>query len=174
MQPKITWQQGSSDPENATHFATISQWWAGLGGKEISWRQRLVPASGAVDDLDWDPQRFDEMFVLATPEVRGITLYWRKPDAKEERNTTVHKLELDQLQQLLYIYPQSQKEVVIRVGLPQVVYQEVKLNHPQVMLTTAQGNQRLLVLRDERQRLEIQVTLSPETLTQLKQQLNQS
>lgn len=170
MQVKTVWQQGSSESDNANNFLAISQWWAGLHGKEITWRQRLIPASGNVADLDWEPQRFDETFLVSNPEMRGITLYWRKPDSKDERNTTPHKLELDRLQQQLYIYPQSQREVVIRVGLPQVVYQQVKLTQPQITVTTA-GAQQVLIVRDEAQRLEIQVTLNAETLAQLKQQL---
>lgn len=170
MQVKAVWQQGSSNPENAANFATISQWWAGLGGKEITWRQRLVPPSGNVSELNWEPQRFDEVFLISHPEVRGITLYWRKPDSKDDRNATPHKLELDQLQQQLYIYPQSQREVVIQVGLPQVVYQKVKLKNPQLTIAPTE-TQPLLIWRDEAQRLEVQVSLTPEQVAQLKQQL---
>lgn len=171
MQVKTVWQQGSSNPDNANHFLAISQWWASLAGKEITWQQRLIPPSGNVADLNWDPQRFDEVFLISNAEVRGITLYWRKPDSKDDRNTTPHKLELDHLQQQLYIYPQSQREVVIRVGLPQVIYQQVKLSNPQIALGTS-GDQQILTVRDEAQRLEIQIVLSPEALTQLKQQFS--
>lgn len=171
MQVKTVWEQGSSDPSSADNFATISQWWSSLNGKEITWRQRLIPETGNVADQNWEPQRFDETFLLELPEVRGITLYWRKPDVKEERNTTPHKLELDQLQQQLYIYPQSQRGVVIRVALPQVVYQQVKMNQPQLTVLKAAG-QSMLSIRDESQRLEIQVSLSPEQMTQLQQQIS--
>ena len=174
MQMRTIWQQGSTNPENASSFATISQWWAGLNGKEVTWRQRLIPPSGDINDLNWDPQRFDETFVIQSPEVRGITLYWHKPDtqpdAKSERNTTVHKLELDHLQQTLYIYPQSQRDLVIRVALPQVVYQQVKMQNP-VWTVTTSGGQSVLTLRDESQRLEIQVALDQNNLNHLKQQL---
>lgn len=170
MQVKLVWQQGSTDSRNAENFATISQWWTSLNGKEISWRQRLIPEIGAISDLNWEPQRFDEMFPIVTPEVRGITLYWHKTDSKDERNTTPYKLELDQLQQQLYIYPQSQRGVVIRVALPQVVYQQLKIAQPQLALTQSDG-QSTLIVRDEAQRLEVQVSLSPEKLAELKQQL---
>lgn len=170
MQVKTVWQQDSSNPDNAKNFATISQWWMGLNGKEITWRQRLLPPSGNASELNWEPQRFDEVFLVSSPEVRGITLYWRKPDAKDERNTTPHKLELDHLQQQLYIYPQSQREVVIRVGLPQAVYQLIKIANPQWAMASS-GDQRVLILRDESQKLEIQVSLHPDSLVQLKQQL---
>jgi hypothetical protein len=170
MQMKVVWQQDSSNPTSANDFATISQWWNSLNGKEITWRQRLIPEVGTVADLDWEPQRFDETFQIVTPNVRGITLYWHKPDSKDERNTTPYKLELDQLQQQLFIYPQTQRGVVIRVALPQVVYQQVKIKQPQLAMTQT-GGQSTLVVRDEAQRLEIQISLSPEKLAELKQQL---
>jgi hypothetical protein len=170
MQARIVWQFGSSNPDNASHFADISQWWTQLNGKEITWQQRLLPALGAVGDLDWSPQRFDESFVVASPEARGITLYYKKAGATEERNSTPQKLELDALRQQLYIFPQSQQQVVIRVGLPQVTYQQFKLNQPQYTVA-ATGNGITLTFRDEGQRLDVQVGLSPEQAAQLKQQL---
>jgi hypothetical protein len=167
----VVWQQDSSNPNSANDFATISQWWASLDGKEITWQQRLLPEPGS--EINWEPQRFDETFQILAPNVRGITLYWHKPDSKDERNTTPYKLELDSLQQQLYIYPQSQRSVVIRVALPQVVYQQVKINQPQLSITPANG-QSLLVIRDAAQQLEIQVSLSAEKLTELKQLLSGS
>jgi hypothetical protein len=166
----ITWQLGSSDPNNADHFSAINQWWTGLNGKEVQWRQRLLTPAGNAKELDWEPQRFDETFVIATPEIRGITLYYQKPGSQGDRNTTPQKLELDTLRQQLYVFPQSQKDLVIRVGLPQVVYQQVKLSNPQ-LLVEAIANGTVLTFRDETQLLEVQVKLSPETLAQLKQKL---
>jgi hypothetical protein len=166
---KAIWQQESTDPNNVNHFAEISQWWTSLNGQEITWRQRLIPEAGA-SDLNWEPQRFDETFVVTQPQVRGITLYWQKPDAKDERNTTPRKLELDALHQALYIYPQSQPSVVIRVAVPQVVYQQVKITQPDLTVLRS-GEQMLLVVRDEAQLLEIQVSLSPEKLAELSQKL---
>jgi hypothetical protein len=170
MQGKTVWQQGCSHPDNAAHFAAISQWWTGLHGKEVTWRQRLLPPSADVRELDWEPQRFDERFVIQSPTVRGITLYWQKPDAKDERNTTVHKLELDRLKQQLYIYPQSQTGLVLQVGLPQVIYQQIKLDNPQWTVTPS-ADRSVFVLRDESQQLEIEITLNATQLAQLKQQL---
>ena len=169
MQAKTTWQQDSSDPNNAEFFATIRDWWAGLAGKEIQLGQRVIPSTGDVESLNWEPQRFDEQFVITSPEVRGITLYWRKPEVKEERNTTPWKLELDHFNQQLFIYPQSQRETVIRVKLPQLVYQQVKLNQPKAIVSRV-GDKTVLLLRDEEQRLDVQVILRPETLEQLRQQ----
>jgi hypothetical protein len=167
MHIRTVWQQGSNNPDNASNFARISQWWTDLHGKEVTWRQRLLPPSGQVVDLDWEPQRFDEVFLISHPSVRGITLYWHKPNSPDERNTTVHKLELDHLQQQLLIYPQSQKTIVIQVGLPQVVYQQVTLKQPKWSTQTLEGQQ-FLILQDEAQRLEIHVPLDAESLSQLK------
>jgi hypothetical protein len=170
MQVRTVWQQGSSDPNNAAQFATIQQWWHSLNGQEITWRQRLLPQSGNVSDLNWESQRFDEVFIVHTPEIRGITLYYRKPDSSEERSTTPYKLELDQVRQQLYVFPQSQKELVIQIGLPKVNYQTVEVKSPQ-WETAVVGSDRVLTLRDEAQKLEIKITLTPDNLNQLKQSL---
>ncbi len=171
MQPKILWQQNSDNPENGNNFATIQQWWTSLNDKKIAWRQRIIPETGNVSELDWEPQRFDEVFKLQTPQIRGITLYWRKPDANQERSTTPRKLELDSDRQQLYIYPQSQKELVIRVGIPEIVYQKIAIANPQWQGTKA-GENYILTLRDQQQQLEIKLTLTPANLAQLKQQLS--
>lgn len=165
----IVWQIGSSNPDNTNNLALIRQWWTGLNGKEVTWRQRQLSPTVEVGGLNWDAQRFDEVFVLTTPELRGITLYWRKPDAPDqERSTTPHKLEFDQLRQQLYVFPQSQKELVIRVGVPEIVYQQVEVNHPQIQYDSPR---RILTVRDEAQVLEVKINLTPEQVNQLKQQL---
>lgn len=171
MQLKTVWQQGTSNPNNADNFTTICQWWTRLANKKVTWQQRLMPQNSDVTTLDWEPQRFDEAFELKTPEIRGITVYWRKPDSPQERSTTPYKLELDSLSQYLYIYPQSQKELVIRVGIPEVVYQTIELKNPQLQMTAA-GENYILSLRDTQQNLQVKVTLSPENLYQLKQQMS--
>jgi len=171
MQLKTVWQQGSSNAENANNFATISQWWASLNGKEITWRQRLIAQTGDVSQLDWEPQRFDERFLISNPQIRGITLYWRKPDIQQERSTTPHKLELDTLHQQLYIYPQSQPELVLRVGLPEIIYQKLEMKNPQVQLTPL-GENYILTLHDAQQQLEVKVNLSPGNIDQLKEYLS--
>ena len=156
----ITWEQGSTNPDNATNFATIGQWWAAMEKKEIAWKQRLLNSSSPAKDLDWEPARFDEKFTLYTPQIRGITLYWRreaKADAPE-KNTTATKLELDPLQQQLYIYPQSQKDLVIRVGIPEIIYQQFTLINPQIA-AAGTGEQHTLLLRDPKQQIEIKVSL---------------
>ncbi|HEY9633250.1 MAG TPA: hypothetical protein V6D14_07585 [Coleofasciculaceae cyanobacterium] len=172
MQPKIIWQQNSDNPENGNNFAIIQQWWASLNDKKIAWRQRLIPSTGDVSQLDWEPQRFDEVFKLQTPQMRGITLYWRKQDSDQERSTTPRQLELDERSQQLYIYPQSQKELVIRVGIPEIIYQKISITNPQWEGTNV-GENYILTLQDKPQQLEVKLTLTPENLAQLKGQLPQ-
>ncbi|KGF73255.1 hypothetical protein DO97_00895 [Neosynechococcus sphagnicola sy1] len=161
MQLKTTWQLGSSNPENAENLATIQKWWASLNGQEIYWQQRLLSATIPVPELNWEHQRFDETFLVTQPEIRGITLYWRKPQGTQERNTTPSKLALDTVQQQLYIYPQSQSEVVIRVQLPQVRYQTITLDNPQWEHQQTDTTQSL-ILRDTAQKLIVAVNFSPE------------
>lgn len=170
MELRIAWQYGSSNPENSNHFATINQWWNNLNGKEILWQQRLLPPATEAQNLNWETQRFDEKFIAVNPTIRGITLYWQKPNSPQERSTTAHKLELDQLHQQLYIFPQSQKEVVIRVELPQIAYQNLAMQNPQWQVTP-NGDQYVLTLRDDRQKVKVQVTFDATQLSQLKQQL---
>lgn len=171
MQGKIVWQQSSTKPENPSNFAFISQWWTNLANKEITFAQRLIPQSGEVDELNWEPQRFDEVFELKNPQIRGITLYWRKSDSQQERNTTAHQLLLDTRRQQLYIFPQSQNQLVIRVGLPEILYEIIEMKNPQWESISA-GSNHILTLRDVQQQLEVKVTLSPDNLSQLRQQLS--
>ncbi len=172
MQAKIIWQQGSDNPENGNNLATIKQWWANLNDKNITWRQRLIPQAEDVSALDWEPQRFDEQFKIHTPQIRGITLYWRKPDTEQERSTTPRKLELNEGSQQLYIYPQSQKELVIRVSLPEIIYQKIQIKNPHWQATKV-GENYSLTLRDNQQQIEVKITLSPANFEQLKEQLSQ-
>ena len=70
----------------------------------------------------------------------------------------------------MYVYPQSQKEVAIRLGLPEVIYQTIELTNPQLEYGK-KGENHVLTLRDAQQKLEVKVTLHPENFKQLKQQL---
>ncbi|NET61144.1 MAG: hypothetical protein F6K47_34960 [Symploca sp. SIO2E6] len=162
----LIWQQNSNNLENGDNFTMIQQWWANLNHQKIAWRQRLIPPGGNVREIDWEPQRFDEEFELKSPEIRGITLYWYKPDTEQQRSTTPDKLELDTQLQQLYIYPQSQKELVIRVGIPQIIYQKIELTNPQCVGTKV-GENYILLLRDKQQQIEIKLTLSPSHFEQL-------
>ncbi|MBD2185739.1 hypothetical protein [Aerosakkonema funiforme] len=51
MAHTIVWQQGNINPENVNNFATIKQWFANLNGKQITWRQRLVPSAADVREV---------------------------------------------------------------------------------------------------------------------------
>ncbi|MBE9229470.1 hypothetical protein IQ264_29110 [Phormidium sp. LEGE 05292] len=166
----IIWEQGSNNPENADNFAIIKQWFTNLNSKEITWKQRLLPPNGDVREIDWEAQRFDEKFIIFNSDIRGITLYWQKPDSPQERNTTPSKLELDNLKQQLYVYPQSQKDVVIRLALPEIIYQKFQMVNPQVEVSKL-GENNVLIFRDDKQQIEVKVALSREKSYELKQQL---
>ena len=121
--------------------------------------------------FDWEPQKFDEKFLIQSPQLRGITVYWQKNNDREERNITARKLELDRVEQKLYIYPQSQEQVVICVSTPQVIYQIIEINNPQIV-GKAIGDNYLLLLRDPEQKLDIKVNLDSRKLTYLLERLN--
>jgi hypothetical protein len=171
MQFQTVWQFGSNNPDNANHLATIQQWWVNLKGQEIRWQQRLLTPNGVASELNWEPQRFDETFVMTQPELRGITLYWHKFGDSQERNTTAAKLELDRIHQQLYVYPQSQSDVVIRVELPRPTVQTLRLDSPQWQFHRASNGAHVLIVQDLSQHLEIQIKLNAENLAQLQQQL---
>jgi hypothetical protein len=170
MPTKIVWQQNSNEPENASNFATISSWWASLNGQEIVWQQRLIPEDGDSDKIDWELQRFDEKIILQLPEVRGLTLFWYKPNSDIEHNITVKKLELDTARQKLYIYSQSQSQLIVRIGKPEVVYQTIELKDP-LIVGTSVGENCVLLLRDRSQQIEIKLTLSRDGIGKLLENL---
>lgn len=170
MTTHLVWQQNSSNSQNADNLKAIAQWWSSLENKEVSWQQRLVSQDVDLTSIDWQTQKFDEKFTIQTPQLRGVTIYWRDRKVPDERNITASKLQLDLTQQKLYICPQSQSQVVICVSLPQVVYQKFNLTNPQIAATT-KGNSYLLLLRDEDQKLEITATVDPQKLNQLLERL---
>ncbi|MEG3862081.1 hypothetical protein [Microcoleus sp. herbarium12] len=167
MQLKTVWQSGSNDPENAEKFDRISQWWRNLNGKEISWVERLIPQIGGISEIHWQPQRFDETFVILNPKISEETLYWYTSNSPVQRNNTVQKLELDNLQQHLYIYPQLESELVIRIAISEVKYQTLELNNPEIAL----GEDNILLLWQPDRELEIKISLSNENLAKLKELL---
>lgn len=166
----LIWQQNSSQPDNGDNLKAIANWWSELAGKEVAWQQRLIPASGNLEDLDWQPQKFDDKFVLEAPQVRGITLYWRNHQVTDERNITPNKLHLDTTKQRLYVFPQSQSQVVISVSLPVTVYQQLNLVNPQIAASIKNG-QGIILLRDDTEKLEVKVALSQSQINQLLDQL---
>lgn len=167
----IIWQQEGNNPQNPENLAAIAGWWSKLNHKEITWQQRLIPPSGNPEDADWENQRFDEEFAIEQPQLRGITLYWRKP-AAEERNITARKLELDLAKQRLDVYPQSQPQVVIRIASKEIIYQQVELVNPLAVATTI-GENTVLLLRDKEQKLEVKVTISQQNFAKLVRDLEQ-
>ncbi|MEG3440288.1 hypothetical protein V0288_24385 [Pannus brasiliensis CCIBt3594] len=162
----IVWQQNSTNPANAENFASIGQWWQDLNLKEIFWQQRLIPDNGTVDDIDWEPQGFDEKFLVQMPQVRGITLYWHKSTFADERSMTPKQLVLDTEAEELYIYPQSQPKLVIRLAKPHLVYQKIECEDPLIVGKMTENNYILLV-RDREQQIEVKITLSKENYRQL-------
>jgi hypothetical protein len=170
MNNNLVWQPNSSDPSNADNLKAIAQWWSNLNGKEITWQQRLIPANGDPEGLDWQPQKFDERLILQTPQLRGITIFWRNQTTADERNITPSKLQLDLTRQQLYVIPQSQSQVVIKISLPEIIYEKLNLFNPQIA-ATVKNNQGVILFRDEAQQLEITVTLDSTRLNQLLQRL---
>ena len=167
MQLITVWQHGSRNPENANNLDIIQQWWTNLNGKEVNWVERLIPQIGGMSEVHWQPQRFDETFVIVNPEIRGDTLYWYSQDSPLERSQIAQKLELDNLKQQLYIYPQSEEELAIRVGLNQFEYQTIELQNVEITFE----EQEVMTLRDVKQQLQVKVTLTPSNLTLLKEWL---
>ncbi len=167
MQLKITWQSDSNSPENAENLDAIAQWWTNLNNKEITWVERLIPQIGGMSEIHWQLQRFDETFTIVNPKFWEDTLYWCKPDSPVERNTAVYKLELDNLQQQLYVYPQLESELIIRIGISEVKYQTLELNNPEIALV--EGN--MLLLWDAEQELEVKIALTPENIAKIKKLL---
>jgi hypothetical protein len=170
MPTKIVWQQNSNNPENASNFDIIQQWWSNLNAQNILWQQRLIPESGNLQEINWEVQQFDEKFALQLPEIRGITLYWYKPQSTVERNITANKLEFDTVRQQLYIYPQSQPQLVIRAGKPEIIYQTIELKDP-LIAGTSIGDNCVLLLRDAKQQVEVKLTLSRSSIGKLLENL---
>ena len=173
MKTNLVWQQHNGAADNRENLEVIATWWSNLSGKEVAWQQRLVPVSGDLSEIDWQPQQFDKKLVLNNLQLRGITIYWREGNSETEHNITAGKLQLDTIEQNLYIYPQSQSQVVICVSIPQIVYQKIDLNHPQIA-ATIKGDNCLLLLRDKEQKLELKISIDRSKMKQLFDNLNLS
>ncbi|NJK60449.1 MAG: hypothetical protein HC918_09725 [Oscillatoriales cyanobacterium SM2_1_8] len=168
----VQWVGGSSDPNNDIKLGQIGQWWSALNGHKVSWKQRQLPPSGQPAGIVWDTdEQFDEVFAIQSPSLRGLTLYWFKPGSDSERNLTVAALTLDPELQELTIYPASGRDYLIRVASFQVIYQGLTLQNPEVAASVRPSGEAILLLRDEGQKLEVQVNLSPDRLQSLRAQL---
>lgn len=170
MTEKITWQPQSEEANSAENFATISQWWEGCADRTMTWAQRLIPESGNSEDINWEQQQFDETFLLNNPQVRGITLYWYKDNAQQERNITPRKLEFEPQRQQLYVYPSSQPQLVIRIGNPKALFRKIELRNPQTVGDMV-GENYVFVMRDREQQLDVKVILSSSQLERFKANL---
>jgi hypothetical protein len=56
------------------------------------------------------------------------------------------------------------------VGIPEIVYQKIEIINPEWQ-STKTGENHILILRDRQQQREVKLTLSPDNLAQLKEQL---
>ncbi|ACK73570.1 conserved hypothetical protein [Gloeothece citriformis PCC 7424] len=166
MASPIIWQKDSNNPDNGNNLSLISQWWENLNLQQVSWQQRILPPNEDINEIDWNSQRFDEKLTLQNPNIRGITLYWFKSSLKEEQSTTPRKLMLDMSNGNLYIYPQSQPQLVVRINKPQVKYQTLEFKDP-LIVGDIVGENFVMLLRDKEQQLQVKITLSPSSLSQL-------
>ena len=171
----ITWQAQGQVPENAKNFSIITNWWKSLDKKSVLWKQRLIPEKG---EIDWNPQRFDDTFVMTTPETRGITLYWKKSAADKEANHTPAKLEFNPTQQHLYIYPETQQKVVISVEIPGAIRETLQMKNPawfSEKIADAAGNVTgyRLVVHDTINLVEVQIEMDEGSLHYLKSAVNE-
>lgn len=167
MQFLTVWQHDSKDPENDANLALISQWWANLNGKQVNWLERMIPQIGGMSEIHWEIQRFDEIFIMVNPEIKGTTLYWQKPDSPIEHNSMAQKIELNNLKQELFIYPRIEEEIVLRVSLHEFEYQTIKLNNVEITFQ----EQEVMMIRDVRQQMEVQINLTAENVNLLKEWL---
>lgn len=170
MSSLITWKQNGTNPENMDNLTLISEWWEKLHLQEVLWQQRLIPINGNLDQIDWSGQRFDERLALQKPQIRGITLYWYKSTLDQELSTTVSQLTLNIITGELFVYPQSQPQLLIKITKPQLVYQTIEIHNPLSVGNTT-GDKYILLLRDKEQQLQVKITLNEESLRQLRDNL---
>lgn len=171
MESTITWTLGSTDPDAEANLARIAQWWVSLASQEIIWQQRPINENTDREAIDWSKQALDENFAIQTPTLRGITLYWYKPNSPEERNISVSYLKLDLFNQQLDVLPSSGRNYQLRITLPKIIYQKIQVADPQFGSLTQPNGDVVLLLRDENQRLEIQINLNAVNVALLQQKL---
>jgi hypothetical protein len=172
MESTITWSLGSTDPESESNLVRISQWWSSLSGQEILWQQRPLTEEAGNVAIDWNKQALDETFAIQNSSLRGITIYWFKPNSPEERNISVGYFQLNLFNQQLDILPSSGKGYQLRITLPKIVYQKIQLTNPQFGSIIQANGDSIVLFRDETQRLEVQVDLSAANISLLKQKLS--
>lgn len=172
MSSKIIWQQNSEnvDNYNVTNLQFIGEWWSNLGQQKIKIAQRLIPETGNINDIDWKTQKFDEEFILESPQIRGITIYGKKQGNDKEFGYTPQKLELDINNQELDIYLQSQSNTLIRFSVATIVYQTLPLGDVEIVSNSDSKNH-LILVRNKERRVEITFTLNPNQQLYLLSQL---
>lgn len=130
----------------------------------------MTPETG---EIDWSPQKFDDTFVLTEADVRGITFYWKKTGSEDESNITPSKLEFNPALQRLYLYSETQKDLIVSVEVPGVVPETIKMNNPswfsEVIFNDA-GNVvgYQLVILDDTNQTEVQIEMDEGGLNFLK------
>jgi hypothetical protein len=174
MDSTITWTLGSTEPDAEANLARIAQWWTSLAGQEIIWQQRPLTENSDRNAINWNKQALDETFTIQIPSLRGITLYWYKPNSPDERNISVGYIQLNLSSQQLDILPSSGRSYQLRVTLPKIVYQKMQVTDPQFGSVIQPNGDAVLLFRDEAQRLEIQIDLSAVNVDLLKQKLNKA
>lgn len=172
MESTITWTLGSADPDSEANLARIAQWWADLAGQEILWQQRPIAENSDRSAIDWTKQALDETFAIQTPSLRGITLYWYKPNSPDERNISVGYLQLDLFNQQLDILPSSGRSYQLRITLPKIVYQKIEITDPQLGGILQTNGDSVILLRDDKQRLEVKINLNALNTSALRQKLS--
>ena len=166
----ITWQAGSQTAENLKNFSIISEWWKSINKKSVLWKQRLLPETG---DIDWKPKRFDDTFVLAEADVRGISFYWKKTGSEDLSNITPAKLEFNPALQRLYLYPETQKTLIISVEIPGTARETIKMKNPswfseKISTDTENIPGYRLIIFDSANQIEVQIKMDEGSLNFLK------
>ena len=171
----ILWEAQSQNPDNAKNFNIIANWWKSIGKKSVMWKQRITPDN---EEIDWSPQKFDDTFVLAESDVRGITFYWRKGESEDEANTTPVKLEFNPTQQHLYLYPETQENLVISVEIPGAVRETLRMKNPawfseKIYNEAENVTTYRLVVHDTTNLIEVEIEMDEASLNYLKHALNE-
>lgn len=161
MSNKIIWQQNSdnADNYNVTNLQFISEWWSNVGQKKVKIAQRLIPDTENIYDIDWKYQRFDEEFIIESPEIRGITIYGKKQGNDKEFGYTPQKLELDIDNQELDIYLQSQSKTIIRFSVAKIIYQTIPFGEVEIV-SNGDSKNHLILIRNKEKKVEITFTLN--------------
>ncbi len=173
MSQKIVWDSNSNEVDNPTNLGLIKEWWENLNGQKILQAQRIIPPSGNPEEIDWDTkQRFDQEYILTSPQLRGITVYGTPEGQAQEFGYTARRLELDSDNQSLSVYLQSRPDTVIRFSLITVKYERFTLKDVEIE-ATKEGPDVLLLVRDRGKKIEIVFKLNAGQLHYLLSQLQE-